>query len=87
MCYGTGQIMCSQQEYPVCLTSLTTRSTIAAAFCRCIIGSGTFVTPRSDPANQGFEISGGSPQDVAQFMRTEIEKWTRVVDGAGQPKP
>ncbi len=35
---------------------------------------------------QGFEISGGSPQDFAQFMRAEIEKWTRVVNDAGLAK-
>ena len=37
-------------------------------------------------ANQGFEIAGGSPQEFAQFMRAEIEKWTRVVNGAGLAK-
>ena len=37
-------------------------------------------------AKQGFEIAGGSPQDFAQFMRAEIDKWTRVVNGAGLPK-
>ena len=37
-------------------------------------------------AKQGFEIAGGSPQEFAQFMRTEIEKWTRVVSGAGLAK-
>ena len=37
-------------------------------------------------AKQGFEIAGGSPQEFAQFMRAEIEKWTRVVNGAGLAK-
>ena len=37
-------------------------------------------------ANQGFEIGGGSPQEFGQFMRAEIDKWTKVVNGAGIPK-
>ncbi len=37
-------------------------------------------------AKQGFEISGGSPQEFAEFMRAEIEKWTRVVNQAGLTK-
>ena len=35
---------------------------------------------------QGFEVMGGSSQEFGQFMRTEIDKWTRVVNGAGLPK-
>lgn len=37
-------------------------------------------------ANQGFEIGGGSAQEFGQFMRAEIDKWTKVVNGAGIPK-
>ena len=35
---------------------------------------------------QGFEVMGGSSQEFGQFMRAEIDKWTRVVNGAGLPK-
>jgi tripartite-type tricarboxylate transporter receptor subunit TctC len=35
---------------------------------------------------QGFDVMGGSAQEFGQFMKTEIDKWTRVVNGANLPK-
>jgi tripartite-type tricarboxylate transporter receptor subunit TctC len=35
---------------------------------------------------QGFDVMGGSAQEFGQFMRTEIDKWTRVVNSANLPK-
>ncbi len=35
---------------------------------------------------QGFDVMGGSAPDFGQFMRGEIDKWTRVVNGANLPK-
>jgi len=34
-------------------------------------------------ADQGAEVAGGSPEDFAAFMRTEMERWGRVVQAAG----
>jgi tripartite-type tricarboxylate transporter receptor subunit TctC len=33
--------------------------------------------------NQGFELMGGSTQDMAEFMRNEIDKWSKVVKASG----
>jgi len=41
---------------------------------------------RESLARQGFDVMGGSAAEFGQFMRAEIEKWTRVVNGAGLPK-
>jgi hypothetical protein len=41
---------------------------------------------RESLAKQGFDVMGGPAADFGQFMRAEIEKWTRVVNGAGLPK-
>jgi tripartite-type tricarboxylate transporter receptor subunit TctC len=41
---------------------------------------------RESLAKQGFDVMGGSAQEFGQFMRAEIDKWTRVVNGAGLPK-
>ena len=35
---------------------------------------------------QGFDIMGGTPQEFGAYMKSEIEKWTRVVNGANLPK-
>jgi tripartite-type tricarboxylate transporter receptor subunit TctC len=37
-------------------------------------------------ARQGFEIMGGSPQEFAEYMKNDIDKWTRLVNGANLPK-
>jgi tripartite-type tricarboxylate transporter receptor subunit TctC len=41
---------------------------------------------RESLAKQGFDVMGGTPQEFGQFMRAEVEKWTRVVNAAGLPK-
>ena len=33
--------------------------------------------------NVGFEIVGGTPEAFAQYIRSEIEKWARVVKASG----
>ena len=35
---------------------------------------------------QGFDVMGGSSQEFGQFMKSEIDKWTRVVNNANLPK-
>ena len=35
---------------------------------------------------QGFDVMGGSSQEFGQFMKSEIDKWTRVVNSANLPK-
>ena len=35
---------------------------------------------------QGFDVMGGSAQEFGQFMKSEIDKWTRVVNSANLPK-
>lgn len=37
-------------------------------------------------ARQGFETMGGSPQEFAEYMKNDIDKWTRLVNGANLPK-
>jgi hypothetical protein len=37
-------------------------------------------------ARQGFEAMGGSPQEFAEYMKNDIDKWTRLVNGANLPK-
>jgi tripartite-type tricarboxylate transporter receptor subunit TctC len=32
---------------------------------------------------QGFEVGGGSPEDLAQFMRAETAKWAPIMKAAG----
>jgi tripartite-type tricarboxylate transporter receptor subunit TctC len=38
---------------------------------------------RDTLVNQGFELMGGSAKEMGDFMRAEIEKWTRVVKISG----
>jgi tripartite-type tricarboxylate transporter receptor subunit TctC len=38
---------------------------------------------RDSLVNQGFELMGGSAKEMGDFMRAEIEKWTRVVKISG----
>ena len=45
-----------------------------------ILGSAELV---QNLAAQGAEQGGGSPDEFAQFIRTEVAKWAKVVKAAG----
>lgn len=36
-----------------------------------------------DAANLGYELGGESPQDFGNYVRAEIQKWSKVVKDAG----
>ena len=38
---------------------------------------------RENLVQQGFEILGGSVQDFTAFVRSELDKWARVVKASG----
>jgi tripartite-type tricarboxylate transporter receptor subunit TctC len=46
------------------------------------------ITPEVQPIlrNAGIDPLGGSPEDFAQLIRSEVEKWTKVATAAGLRK-
>lgn len=38
---------------------------------------------RKQLADQGYEPAGSTPEQFAEYIRTEIAKWTRVINTAG----
>ena len=41
---------------------------------------------RDSFVNQGHEVSGLGPEDYANFIRAEVDKWARVAKAAGIQK-